>query len=452
MTLVVRNMTYEVGAKQLFPPLSVTAYPGDRVVLLGGSGSGKSTVCRLLGGRLPASLVQDTLLQVNPYYVGRLTYDTMDLPTTSYIGPVPDTQVLSLTVRDAFGGASEADVMRAIGSVSMEPEILARDPATLSTGEATRILLAAAVTASTDMIVADSPWGWIDSEARKTITESYYSEVRGRIVVEPESTFGHATNSLKEKQVRLVTTNPTAGTLGMMQESARDLASACPAKTREGFRVVGNSTLFSGKARFTLRVPGLELQTGAITWAQGENGTGKTTFARALAALPAKAGFGRSRYVIKNGDGQEVNCVTLAGYVNGRWPLGEPGLSRSVSLLVDDSTVTQRFSAACGSALSPSDPARWATSPVLSVAGSTAYQLAIGRRIIVVDEPFSDATSSETNLLAELLRLWAIHFDAALVIISHLANPPRLPLEPIVKFARVAHDPGAFTEAVAAEA
>lgn len=439
VSLTVENLSYKVANAKIFGPLTISATAGSKVTLRGPSGGGKTTVIRILAGRLPASyakeLTEENGIPFNPYYVGVLDYTKFDVPLTLYIGPTPTSQMLAFHVSDFFPNADQAAMEKALDAVSLPVEFLNREPITLSSGEATRVLLATMIGAVDTALILDGPWGWIDPGARQAIATNFYESLRNCIVVESEGAFTVEETRLVECSVELGDNNSDSDKLRRIETYLRH-ADVLKEENDSSIKISGSSRLTNHDAEFRLEIRELILKLGQLGWVQGDNGAGKTTFARSIAVSRFTGPDAEASYILEGDNGIRFTPQQVAGYVSGRLPIAESGLRNSIRLLVNEPLILSRFAQGSDSVLDPLRPEQWSSSSILAVMGATLYQLALGRRLVFIDEPFSGATSTELHLATAIFRAWARMFHASILVISHLTSPPSERGEPIIVFSK----------------
>ncbi len=156
--------------RTLLQPTDLSVCPGERRLILGKNGSGKTSLLRLLAGlAAPTSgrvLLDD--VEVRP--------ETTLWPRVAAIFEEPDPQFLADTVEAevAFGLESMAlppEETRARTAEALESHgllaLAGRDPRTLSAGEKTRTLLAAALAARPSVLLLDQCFAHLDPASRR---------------------------------------------------------------------------------------------------------------------------------------------------------------------------------------------------------------------------------------------------------------------------------------------
>ena len=187
--LTVRHVGRKAPALQ---DISLTLRPGDRLLLIGPSGGGKSTLALCLNGIIPHSL--EAHWETGRVIVGG--EDTRHTPLgrlTRRVGLLfqdPETQLVMLEVDDeiAFGlenhGVERAEMQRVVGSardaVGLDP---LRTPARLdhlSGGAKQRVCLASLVALAPETLVLDEPTATLDPQGARQVLETIASLVADR--------------------------------------------------------------------------------------------------------------------------------------------------------------------------------------------------------------------------------------------------------------------------------
>ncbi len=142
-------------------PLELEVRDGDRVLLAGPNGCGKSTVIAVLAGRLEpargqARRVPGAVAEVGQERGSLLAHDGADLVSA---------------VR-AHAGLGEREARAALAAMGLDKTLVARPPVTLSPGERTRAELAAATAAGARLLLLDEPTNHLDIEALQALEDA----------------------------------------------------------------------------------------------------------------------------------------------------------------------------------------------------------------------------------------------------------------------------------------
>lgn len=173
--LVVSGLTLEYGALRAVDDVSFAIERGSILCLLGASGSGKSSVLRLIAGleqptagriTIDGAVVADTGVLVEPERrgVGMVFQDFALFPHLTVRGNV------------AFGirGRSHADVETTVGRLLTDVGLSDRAgsyPHMLSGGERQRVALARALAPGPQILLMDEPFSSLDSHLRDQVRQ-----------------------------------------------------------------------------------------------------------------------------------------------------------------------------------------------------------------------------------------------------------------------------------------
>lgn len=176
MTYVVRahdfSLQYPYADQPTLRHLSLHLKPGERVLLLGPSGSGKSSLALCLNGLIPHSVEADVRGSMQVF--GRETRDLDPAALARRVGMVfqdPESQFCTLTVEDeiAFGlenlGVARDEMARRIDG-ALQQVAMAAERGTrldrLSGGMKQRVVLAAALAMEPDLMILDEATSNLD--------------------------------------------------------------------------------------------------------------------------------------------------------------------------------------------------------------------------------------------------------------------------------------------------
>jgi putative thiamine transport system ATP-binding protein len=185
VSLALHEVSIALHGRVLVPPLSATVAAGEVLVVMGASGSGKSSLLSYLAGLLAPPLhgqgrmVLDgrdiTALPVEQRRVGLLFQDDLLFPHLS----VRDNLLFALPAgaRAARVAAAEAAIVEA-----ELPGLGGRRPSQLSGGQRARVSLLRALLAGPQALLLDEPFSKLDTALRARMREFTWRELRQRAV------------------------------------------------------------------------------------------------------------------------------------------------------------------------------------------------------------------------------------------------------------------------------
>lgn len=184
MTLKLEEISISIGARPLIARLSLIVQPGEVASIMGPSGSGKSSLLRLLCGDLPKSFVSagrailggQDLLTLPPWQrrLGILFQDDLLFPH------------LRVGENIAFGlpanlskGERRAKVEALLAEAELQ-DFAVRDPAELSGGQRQRVALYRMLAAEPLALLLDEPFSALDRALRQRQRELVFERARQR--------------------------------------------------------------------------------------------------------------------------------------------------------------------------------------------------------------------------------------------------------------------------------
>ncbi|APX02930.1 ATP-binding cassette domain-containing protein [Arthrobacter sp. QXT-31] len=175
--LSVRNLALSLGARELVQPLTFTVGTGERVALLGASGSGKSLTASALTGTVPEGITASgdvafsTTAGTRPG-AGSAALIRQD-PASALNPLVPVGKQVAMPLR-RFGLSrreAQAEAGRLLVRAGMDgtDRILPRYTGELSGGQLQRVCIALALACGSNVLVADEPTTALDAVTQRKV-------------------------------------------------------------------------------------------------------------------------------------------------------------------------------------------------------------------------------------------------------------------------------------------
>ena len=194
--LEVSGLTVTTGRSPLVAGLELTIEPGERVGLIGESGSGKSLTCLSILGLLPSNLQASGSLRLDGVQhdllrAGEQTWSSLRGKRMSMIFQEPMTalnplmkvgkQVTeSMTVHGRPTAEARRRTLELLGQVGLpDPAVAAQAyPHQLSGGQRQRVMLSMAMANSPDLLLADEPTTALDVTVQAQVLDLMRQQVR----------------------------------------------------------------------------------------------------------------------------------------------------------------------------------------------------------------------------------------------------------------------------------
>jgi len=169
--IATRGVTMGYGSRLLFQALSLDLMRGDRLGIVGGNGTGKTTLLRVLNGELVP--LEGTVEWGAGVKQAGLDQEAQDLS--------PNASVLD-TLWDLRPTTDEVQVRNFLGGFLFRGDEVHRKVGTLSGGERTRLGLARLIWSGPNLIFLDEPTNHLDIASRESL-EAALKAYDGTLIV-----------------------------------------------------------------------------------------------------------------------------------------------------------------------------------------------------------------------------------------------------------------------------
>ena len=189
--LICRDLAKQFGDKRLFEDVSLHIRKGERVFILGQNGCGKTTLFRILTGKLPPDRGEyDYGANVMPGYFDQMQQN-LDLSKTAID-----------EVWDTFPHLTQTEVRSALASFLFKGEDVFQPLSKMSGGERARISLLKLMLRGSNFLLLDEPTNHLDAASREEL-ENTLLDYSGTMLI-----ISHDRYFINKLAHRVLTLNP----------------------------------------------------------------------------------------------------------------------------------------------------------------------------------------------------------------------------------------------------
>lgn len=188
--IIINNLNYKIGYKELFKDLSLTIKQGEKVLLTGPSGCGKSTLVKMLMRYVEVNfdVINIANIDINHYHLNNIRTNITYLSSSEYL--FNDTLKNNITLYKEYKDEEVEEVSKIclVNDIIKNSDIgldkmIEENGFNFSSGEKQRIFLARSIIKKTNIYIFDEALGQIDINREKIILEGIFKYLKDKTII-----------------------------------------------------------------------------------------------------------------------------------------------------------------------------------------------------------------------------------------------------------------------------